>query len=169
MRNFKDDNKVILLKRDARKWMWTWLCAALFLIGTQLLGTDMKFGVWGYWASTAFWSVGILIATVQLIPGSSSLKLDRAGITITKLFKKRFVSWDDCSEFKVCTYGYAGYWPLTMKLNGVVFSSGLSGWLAEMSKKRTGEDDGLSGTYGLSAEELCSLLNEWRRILRGAS
>ncbi len=165
MRNSVCDNKALVLKRDAKKWISFWLTGIVFLVATQLVGG----GMWWYWPSIVLWFAGFLFATVQLIPGSASLKLDRTGITITKLFKKRFVSWDDCSEFKVWTYEYTSYWPFTFKQSGVVFSSGRSGWLVEMNKKHTGEDDFLPGTYGLDAEGLCSLLDEWHQTSRSAT
>ncbi len=163
MENSKDDNKTVLLKPDTRKWLLILLFAAAGVVVAQLSGSDMKGGVFGYWFVLVFGSVGSLIAAIQLIPGSSSLKLDRAGITITKVFRKRFVPWCECSEFKVWAVDDPYYWLFRSRSEFVLFSSGRSDRNAEANKKLFGEDDSLPDTYGMSAQALCDLLNEWRR------
>ncbi len=163
MKNLKDDNKTVLLKPSVRKWLLMLSFTVAGVVTAQLSGSDMKGGVFGYWFVLVFGSVGSLIAAIQLIPGSSSLKLDRAGITITKVFRKRFVPWCECGEFKVRVLEADYRWLTWTKSEFVMFSSGRSDWNAEMSRKLTGEDDYLPDTYGMRAQALCDLLNEWRR------
>ncbi|MEM7462236.1 MAG: hypothetical protein AAF362_06100 [Pseudomonadota bacterium] len=158
MKNLKSKQGEILLKPSIKKWGTMWFAmTALFLY--MLISEADSGWDWFDWLVGLSSSFGILISTFQLIPGSSSLRIGDNGFTITKFFKKRFVGWGDCTEFKVWSRYSRGF----KMADFVVFSTGRNGLWDQYSKRLSGKDDCLPDTYGMKAEVLCQLMNERRQ------
>ncbi len=149
---------MLLLEPDPTKAMWQLAISSGLLVLTEF-GKHAAGATWVYWLLMSIWAAGFLSAAILLMPGSTSLKLDNKGFTITNYFKKRYVSWRDCTEFKIWT----SHVIRKREIDMVVFSSGRNGLLGHMIKKQSGEDDFLPEYYGMEPEVLCDLMNERRQ------
>ena len=109
------------------------------------------------WLTVAFFGLGVLVALITLVPGSSYLELSPSRITVRTLYRTWHVNWSDVSEFFVSRVG----------ARSMVCWSYSPGYSAarrgrEISRSLAGVEAGLPDTYGLSAAELSDLLNQWR-------
>ena len=111
----------------------------------------------GGWLCVCFFGLGILVALVSLLPGSNYLELTPSGIEVRTLFRKWFVRWTDVQEFFPVVVS-------TRRMVGWDYSPSYTAQLLGRSISRglTGIEAALPDTYGLSAEALATLLNEWR-------
>ena len=111
------------------------------------------------YGAIAFFGLGVVVALIQLLPGSSYLELDERGFTTCTMFRKGFERWEDVGEFfplsldararTMVAYRYApGYkpHPTARKLLIAV----------------AGAEAALPDTYGRPAKDLAELLNKIR-------
>ena len=130
------------------------ISASFVVLGTFLISEGELVGGW---FCAGFFGLGVLIAIVSLLPGSSYLDISSAGMEIRSLYRKWFVRWTDVQEFypvvisnrKMVAWDYSPTY--TAQSMGRKISRGVSGVEAA-----------LPDTYGMSAESLATLLNEWR-------
>ena len=115
------------------------------------------------WLTGGFFGLGVVVALITMIPGSSFLRLEPKGMSVRSLYRTWHVAWADVAGFyaapvagreMVCWQYVAGF---TGHARGRAFSRAISGVEA-----------GLPDTYGIPAAELAWLLNEWRVGNRGA-
>ena len=111
----------------------------------------------GGWLCTVLFGLGALVAIVSLLPGSSYLDLSSSGMEIRTLYRRWFVRWKDVHEF----------YPVVIsnrKMVGWDYSASYSAQSLgrKISRGMSGAEAGLPDTYGMSAESLARLLNEWR-------
>ena len=109
------------------------------------------------WLMVAFFGLGVLVAIVTLVPGSSYLELSPSGIAVRTLYRTWHVSWSDVSDFFVSRVGGRAMvcWNYSSS-----YSASRRG--RKISRSIAGVEAGLPDTYGLSAAELADLLNQWR-------
>ena len=109
------------------------------------------------WLCVGFFGLGAIVALVSLIPGSSYLELRPDGIEICSLFRKWFVRWGDVQYFfpMVVSHREMVGWNYSESYTAQSFGRKLSSGMA-------GVEAALPDTYGLTAEALSCLLNEWR-------
>ena len=111
----------------------------------------------GGWLCVGFFGLGVLVALVSLLPGSNYLELTTSGLEVSSLYRKWFVRWTDVQEFfpvVVSTKRLVG-WDYSPTYTAQSLGRNISRGLA-------GIEAALPDTYGLSAEALATLLNEWR-------
>jgi hypothetical protein len=110
------------------------------------------------YAAIGFFGLGVAIALVNLLPGSSYLELDARGFTICQLFRKSFLRWQDIAEF--FPFAIDGAKPIV----AVRFAPSYRGLAAvrRFATQIAGAEGALPETYGLSAAELARLLNQVR-------
>jgi hypothetical protein len=110
------------------------------------------------WAGILFFGAGVIVFCVLLLPGSAYLKLDPAGFTVCSLFRAHSTRWYEVNSFEVGRIG-------GRKL--VVFNfSNLhrgQGFARKLSSAIGGYEGALPETYGLSAEDLAAMMNDWRQ------
>lgn len=130
-------------------------CVAFVVIGIHLGMTE---GIFGYFAA-AFFGLGIPIAIVQLIPGSTYLRIDNDGLTLCNMFRETKIPWDIIDRFGVATIKTESS---TTKMVGINFTSSYKKAKAmrRISAAISGFDGGLPSNYGMKVEELADLLNE---------
>jgi hypothetical protein len=109
------------------------------------------------WLPISFLGLCSLVFLVTVLPNASYLELHREGFTQVTMFKSATFRWQDVSEFSVGRVG----------LNKMVMLDFVPAWrnsskLKMVAKSMSGHDGALPDTYGLSAEELVALLNEWK-------
>ncbi|MFO0965439.1 MAG: hypothetical protein U0793_07615 [Gemmataceae bacterium] len=143
--------------------VWLLLACSAFVAGGIWMAE--KKGWIGY-ACAGFFSLGIPVALVQLLPGSAYLQLDDNGLTYCSLFRKKSIPWSLIDEFFVVTLKQAGLKVHTMigfnhvpGYQGKRFGRGLSRAVAHC-------EGALPDTYGKKAEELVVLLNSYLRASR---
>jgi hypothetical protein len=106
------------------------------------------------WIFVVFFGGGALIFAVNLLPGSSYLKVSPDGITYSTLYKCRHYAWEDIDKFGVMAVGMN-------RTVGMSFSSRYSG--LERTRKAvatvSGYEGSLPDTYGMKAKELADMLN----------
>lgn len=109
------------------------------------------------WFVAAVFGVGVSAALTGLLPGSSYLELRPEGFVVCSMYhRSRQTPWNEVDEFHVIRV-------TTRKM--VVFNYRTPGHGAltrDIARGLTGVEGGLPDNYGLKAEELAALLNEWR-------
>lgn len=110
------------------------------------------------WISAAFFAVCALVFLLNLLPGTSYLRLTPEGFEARSLFRTwPLVRWCCVSQFQVTS---ASGQSMVVYDNSVDLEQNPR--LSRANRFVAGTSSGLPDTYGLSAEALASLLNEWR-------
>ena len=149
-----EDPNVMRLKPSILRHVILLLTSAgLVAMGAFLVTRGQPFG----WVCIAFFGMGVLVILLTLLPGSSYLELRPGGIELSSLYRKWFVRWSDVQEF----------FPTRVATKQMVCWNYTPGYAAQARGRRlsmglAGVEAGLPDTYGLSAQELSALLNEWR-------
>jgi hypothetical protein len=131
-----------------------WALVLLACIGFTAIGAAMiDAGDIRGWL-VGFFTLGIPIAAVMLLPGAGGLVLDGEGFDVISLYRTHRCRWTDTGGFMVATS------PRKM----VVYDSltSRSGVLAQFNTGITGRNAGLPDTYGLKPETLAELMTRWR-------
>ena len=110
------------------------------------------------WTGILFFGGSAIVFCVLLIPGSAYLRLDKTGFTVCSLFKVHSTRWHEVDSFEVGTI-------VGRKLVVFNFSDlyGRQKLARKLSSAISGYQGALPETYGLSAEELSAMLNDWRQ------
>jgi hypothetical protein len=111
------------------------------------------------YGAIAFFGLGVVVAVVQLLPGSSYLELDERGFMTCTMFRKGFVPWQDVGEFYPCT--------IPSSTRAMVAYRFAPGYTPQATTRKVlnalaGAEAALPDTYGRSAKELAELLNTIR-------
>ncbi|MEQ6123281.1 STM3941 family protein [Pseudotenacibaculum sp. MALMAid0570] len=106
------------------------------------------------WGTIIFFGLGVIVAILKLIPGSSYLKLTKEGFEIRSLYRSHFTKWNDVENFRVNSirtwYSYNKMVMFDYHKNHTKYTFG-----KRLSKA-------LPETYGMSAQKLSELMNEWK-------
>jgi hypothetical protein len=126
------------------------VCAAFSAVAFLMVRAGKTAG----WLPLALFGLGGFVFALQLLPGASYLKLDPEGLTVQSLFRSSSFAWAEI----------AGFSPGLVR--GVVFDlvpgSKRQSRLRRFNSAALGAECALPDTYGLSAERLADLLNEWK-------
>lgn len=108
-----------------------------------------------------FFLAGAGLCILMLSPERSHLLLTPAGFTVRSIFKASHFRWDEVVEFR------------TLSVKGttmVVYSLSPQGKLRyteslwrKLNRAVSGGDESLPDTYGMSADALAQLMNQWRK------
>lgn len=112
------------------------------------------------YGSLIFFGIGVVIAIVQLLPGSSFLRLSPEGFTIRAMWRDTFYRWSDIERFGVARQGMVG----------VSFSQGYpqARGLRSMMRSLSGFDGALPDNYGWDCARLAAYLESWKGRWAGA-
>src|SRR5215210_1376947 len=132
---------------------------ALALVAVSLLftfgGTLMvKSGQPLGWAVGGFFAMCTLVGITMLLPASSYLRISTEGFKVCSLFRAHTFQWSDLSEFGVSKVG-----PNKMVMFNFAASYTKTSSVRSFNASVFGYEGGLPDSYGLSHEELASLLN----------
>ena len=110
------------------------------------------------WAAILFFGAGVIVFCLLLLPGSAYLILDPAGFTVCSLFRAHSTRWYEVNSFEVGSIG-------RHKLVVFNFSNLHRGqeFARKLSSAIGGYEGALPETYGLAAEELAAMMNDWRQ------
>lgn len=145
---------VLRLKTRSRSLLGLFfVCACFVAMGGYAAAQGKALG----WLAVAFFGFGCFIALVSLLPGSNYLELRPDGMQMSTLYRKWLVRWRDVETFfPVLSNG--------QKTVGWLYNEPyrVQAIINKVTMRLTGADAGLPDTYGLTAEALAHLLNEWR-------
>ena len=131
------------------------VCSAFVAIG---LCVAAKEG-WPAYVCASFFGVGIPIAIVQLLPGSSLLQVGAKGLTIVNLFRASEIPWEAIDHFNVVTMMQTGV--QIHEMVGINFAPSYDA--ARLGRRVlraiAGCEGALPDTYGKRADELAAWLN----------
>ena len=148
----------VKLDRSPRKWIWVLLACSVFVaIGVGLMPKDEV----ETWFVIAFFGLGVLVAAAMLLPGAGGLVLSQHSFEMTSLFRRHSCRWQATSGFRVMQIPRAG--------GMVVFddTDAKTSKMGRVNASLVGRSSALPETYGLSAEDLARLMEQWReRALR---
>ena len=142
--------------------IWLLLICATFVIAGLWMGNSRG---WVGYACAAFFALGIPIALIQLIPGSSFLKLEHNGLVVRSLFRESTILWQDVHEFFVVTLEQRGFTVNKMVGFNYVSTYDRSKIMRRLARGFAKCEGSLPDTYGMGAEELASMLNSYLRRL----
>jgi hypothetical protein len=110
------------------------------------------------WVEILFFGAGALVFCVLLLPGSAYLKLDPGGFTLCSLFRSHSMRWFEVESF-------AADWIGARKMVVFNYSKFHRGQdrLRKVASTIAGYEAALPDTYGLTAEDLAAVMNDWRR------
>lgn len=123
-------------------------------------------GRWEGWLCAAFFGLGVPIAVVQLMPGSTFLRIDADGITFTNLFRKTSLPWSAFQQFFVVTIRQTGLKVHDMVAFDFAPTHERARAARALSRAIAQCDGALPNTYGMKAQELAELLNARLRDAR---
>jgi hypothetical protein len=110
------------------------------------------------WVGILLFGSGVIVFGLLLLPGSAYLKLDPAGFTVCSLFRPHSTCWYEVDSFQVARIG-------GRKLVAFNYSNLHRGqeFARKLSSAIAGYEGALTETYGLSAERLAAMMNDWRQ------
>jgi hypothetical protein len=122
--------------------------------------------VWIAYACIIFFGLCGLVFAVQLLPGSSFLKIGKDGFEFRALWRGTSLRWSDVEEFGVAefTLYHAGI-PLKHRMVGFRFSPSCKQRSKHLALRRVNEalvgyEAALPDNFGMKHEELARLLNQ---------
>lgn len=135
-----------------KKWIWVGLVCIILGFGGFL---GIQSGEMVGWVVAVFFSFGLVVSIIQLLPGAAYLKVGPNGLEIRTLFRTRQISWTEISDFG--TYRQA-----SQNFVGINFNTEAKSFSQNASLALVGFHDGLPDTYGHKADELAVLLTACR-------
>jgi hypothetical protein len=148
----------LTLRPNRRRYVLLLLSCIGFVVGALTARkSDPIIG----WFGILFFGSGVIIFGLLLLPGSAYLKLDSAGFTFCTLFRAHSTCWYQVDSFQVARI--AGRKMVVFNFSNLHPGQRV---LRKLSSTVSGYEAGLPETYGLSAEELAAMLNDWRERAR---
>jgi hypothetical protein len=145
----------ITLNPDPTRSVGLLIVSSLFVAAGIFLGPEDKLS---RLFCVGFFGLCFLVALVRLLPRSSYLVLTRDGLTIVSLYRKSFVAWKSVRTF-------VAYQVQSNEMVGWTYLPGreestIAGRLGRLIG--AGVEGALPDTYGMSADDLATLLNHYR-------
>jgi hypothetical protein len=148
----------VMLYRSRKKW-WLVLFASLVLAygGYGMIGEGKLMG----WFVLAFFGLVAVTAAASLLPGAGKLTLDASGFEVVNLFRRFRSRWQDVGNFQPIvlprtSQKFVGY------DTGDFAGRPVAGAVARFNVRISGRAGMLPDTYGLSADDLATLMTRWR-------
>lgn len=139
-----------------------YLALAVVSGGFSAIGMLMiRDGHFAGWPCLVLFGLGALVLLIQAVPGASYLKLDERGLTIHSLFRSTSFPW---SEIAVIAPGRLGGRPRV--LFNLTTESQRKRRLRRFNVRLVGAEAALPDNYGMSAQRLAEVLNEWKHGIR---
>jgi hypothetical protein len=153
--NLAGDDEVELILRPNRlkNALFTLLCAAFAAAGVLMVRSGEALG----WLEIAFFGTGTVVFCALILPGSAYLRLEPAGFTVCSLFRTQATRWFEVEGF--ATTRISG-----RRMVGFNYSTFHQGQprLRRLASAMSGYEAALPDTYGMKADSLAELMNQWR-------
>jgi hypothetical protein len=143
----------IVLRPSPGRWLAAFLACLVFAaIGVMMISDGAPSG----WVVAGGFGLGALVCGVVLLPGSAYLKVRRDGFVFGTLFRRWYLPWTAVGPFTIAVIG-----PKAIVVFDIIDPAQMPR-LAGLMRMPAGRNAGLPDTYGLTAEELCAVLNAAR-------
>lgn len=145
------------------KWALTLLGSAAFVgIGCWMVIDSPQDRFWGY-GGIVFFGLGVVVALIQFIPGSSFLRIRADGITVRSMWRTTVYRWSDIERFGVATMSVGA----RQSFVGLDFSATYphrdkAKKLKNINRALIGFEGMLPDNYGWDYAELAAHLNRLR-------
>jgi hypothetical protein len=164
----------LVLRPAKRKWVLvTLICGAFSIVGVgMVLNAAAPFDRVQAWFGLGFFGLGLVIAVVQLLPGSSFVRISEEGLLVRSLWRDHFYKWSDIESFGVAEFTtiHSGI-PQKHRTVGFNFSPTAAdaqrgAGLKKLSRALAGFEAALPDSYGRDPAEFASELNRIAGRLR---
>ncbi len=164
-------DQILRLTPSRRKWILLGVIFILFALGFTLMVAytpeqdppdDSALIIGGM---VVFFLLGAILSFMMLSPDRNHLLLTPTDFTVHTLLKSRRFRWEEIEEFH------------TLSVKGttmVIYSLSPQGRLRftesvwrKLSRALIGDEERLPDTYGMSAQALADLMNQWKRKAAG--
>lgn len=110
------------------------------------------------WFIAIFFCIVLLFSLLRLLPGANRLTLTKSGFIMKSLFRSHFIAWEDIQSFQLGKLAGedAVYFDFKAQHQRHQKAKQINRWL-------WGSEAALPDTYGLTAEDLLSMLEAWRK------
>jgi hypothetical protein len=153
----------MVLRSSRLKWLAVLVAALVFVLGGVLIFFAAPNGRGGGVVVFGFFGLTAIVALIQVLtPGRIELSPD--GFTAYGIGTRRTTAWSDVSSFSVVR---ASALSKIVAVNPT--DSRTLGRAGSAIRKVVGFNRALPDTYGLSAEDLAALMNDWHRRYAGRS
>jgi len=152
MKEYSLEEKTLYPKR------WKSILFLLLTLGFTIGGVWMALdGEKMGWFISIFFGLGMLVFLINLSPQASYLKLNKEGFEVCSLFRKHKYHWNEVRDFgvgsisgnKMVMFNFSEEYKKAKKVR-------------KISSTIAGAEGGLHDTFGLKAEELADLMNEYK-------
>lgn len=151
-----DEARCVTLRPKRSSAVWLLLGCSLFVAGGVWMGRSEG---WIGYLCAAFFALGIPVALVQLLPGSTFLRVSEDGFTFCSLFRSTTYGWHVIDEFTVVEMKQGGLTVHKMVGFNFVASYDRPRIGRRLSRSIAGCEASLPNTYGMKAEELAVFLD----------
>lgn len=141
----------VVFKPSNGKWVRLLVISLAFVaMSTFVLRKNQAAGYGGI----VFFGLGVLVAVISLLPGSSFLRVAQDGFTYCSLYRQHHTAWHDVKEFQPVMVG-------TKAMVGWNYNAGAGSHLRlrRVSTAIAGVEAALPDTYGMTAPDLANFLN----------
>jgi hypothetical protein len=141
-------------------------CLGFVAAGTWIAYTGEELTPAFGWLAVVFFGLCAIVFLVNALPNSSCLTLTHEGFVVRSLFRSQpLVRWSEVERFEVGSLGGRSrmvvfYFAASFKRKLTGDAAG--GKIMRLAQRIGGHEGALPDTYGLSAEDLATLMNEWR-------
>ena len=148
-----EDNR-LLLRPSKIGTLGLLLVCSIFVAGGVWMSSR---GEWMGWFASCFFGLGIIVAIVQLLPNASYLLLTEDGFESRSLYRSWFLRWNEVAYFSTVTIGHN-------RMVSMGFSDlyGTAKTTRRFARFISGAEGALPDPYGMKADQLADLLNEWK-------
>ena len=150
------DTKSVTFRPKKSSALWLLIGCSLFVAGSVWMAQTKG---WIGYLCAAFFALGIPVAIVQLLPGSTYLRLSEDGLAFANMFRVTTIPWNIIDQFFVVSLNQTGMTVHKMVGFNYVQSYDRSRVGRRVSFAIVKCEGALPDTYGKKAEELADLLN----------
>jgi len=108
-----------------------------------------------------FFLAGAILSFLMLSPDRNHLLLTAKGFTVRSMLKSQTFRWEEVEEFQTMSVKAATMVVYSLSTQGKLrFTESM--W-RKLNKALSGGEESLPDTYGMSAEALADLMNQWKK------
>jgi hypothetical protein len=146
---------VVYRPKKAKTLLFLLLCLAFVACGLLMIHDGKAFG----WLGVAFFGLGVIVFTLQLLFDCSHLRVSPSGIEVRSLWRTHSYKWSDISHFFP---GHISSRSMVLFDYSPAYHKSRTG--RAVAKTLTGAEGALPDTYGFTAEALAEHLNQWMAV-----
>lgn len=151
-----EDKPYLILRPKKTRAIWLLLGCGMFVAGGLWMAQDKG---WIGYLCAGFFALGIPVAVVQLLPGSTYLRIADDGLSFANMFRITTIPWNVIDQFFVVTLKQTGMAVHKLVAFNFVPSYDRARLGRRISSAIAKCEGALPDTYGQKAEDLAEILN----------